>query len=203
VLFFLYQGGYMSVVVAIKKDGVVYMGADTQVTYGSYSRHYEYDEEHKLFIVKSIGIMIGFVGSASHSYLFKQLIKTLTTLKDRKLTKDIIRQQLVEPFITLLKDYDLLHMDEGWHDIKTTILIAKDDDLFQIEDDGNILNLQKYGSIGSGSMATIPYLSHHHGDIRNVIKDALESAAHMDQYVSAPFLICDSQTLELEEVSLC
>lgn len=193
----------MSVVVAIKKDGVVYMGADTQVTYGSYSRHYEFEEEHKLFVVKSLGIMIGFVGSASHSYLFKQLIKTLTPFDVEKLTKDSIRQQLVVPFITLLQEYDLLSMQEGWHDIKTTILLSKDEDLFQIEDDGNILNLQKYGSIGSGSMATIPYLSHPHGDIRGVIRESLESAARMDQYVSAPFLICDSKTLELEEVSLC
>jgi ATP-dependent protease HslVU (ClpYQ) peptidase subunit len=191
----------MSVVIGIKKDGIIYLGADTQVTYGNYSRHYDHEDDHKMFIEKDLGLLIGFVGTAKQSYILKKMLPQFTSLKDGKLTKDKLRQELLDPFIQALKDYDLLQMSDGHHDTQIHMLVAKDDMLFQIESDGNILNHLHFSAIGSGSSVTIPYLKYGGGDVKETLLNALRISARMDQYVSGPFLLANTKTLVLEGVT--
>ena len=192
----------MSVLVGYKKDGVVYMGADTQVTYGSYSRHHEHEKDQKLFISKELSLIVGTVGTASHAYVLRELLPTLTSLKNGALSKERLQKELVLPYMNALKSYELMEMNDGLHDMKISILIAKEDMLFQIEEDGNILNHVSYGSIGSGSSATLPYLKHGIDSPDDILLNALRAASTFDQYVSPPFLITNTTSLLIKEIKV-
>jgi ATP-dependent protease HslVU (ClpYQ) peptidase subunit len=190
----------MSVLVGYKKDGVVYMGSDTQVTYGSYSRHHEHEKDQKLFISKELSLIVGTVGTASHAYVLRELLPSLTSLKNGALSKERLQKELVLPYMNALKSYELMEMSNGLHDMKISILIAKEDMLFQIEEDGNILNHVSYGSIGSGSPATLSYLKHSKKSPEEIILTSLRTASTFDQYVSHPYLMTNTHSLILEEV---
>lgn len=190
----------MSVVVGYKKDGVVYMGADTQVSYGKFARKHITDKDQKLFICNTTNLIIGSVGAANEGYLLREFIQTMPHLKDGILTKSRISEDIVRPFIEMLKKRDLLGMSDGLHDMNISFLIAKDDTLFHVENDGNILHCNYYAVIGSGSYAAHPYLKYGSGNPKDVMLTALRHAAAFDDYLSAPFKLTHTASLIMEDI---
>lgn len=187
----------MSVVVAYKKVGVIYMGADSQVSFGDAKNTLHPDGIQKIMVMPH-NIIVGFAGSVSNISTFIMSKSWFEPFQNQPLSKALILKHIINPYTDYLIDNQKMEMYYGIHDFKFTMLIAKDDQLFHIDDDGEIITLNHYGVIGSGALAAHPILKHEKGNPEKIILKALEYSEDYDAYVERPFMMINTKSLILE-----
>lgn len=187
----------MSVIVAVKKDDVVYMGADTQATSSSLKYKTLIETSYKIKIVND-NLLIGTVGDAkvgqficSHTEFFK--------FDEKKgLTKEILVRDIVPQMYLSLKENKLL--DEEQDDdfsFPGELIIAYKDKLFKINEKFAVISINKFVSTGIGEHFVNYSLSNIdlNKNINEQLKQAMKISEKYCPGIGAPFIFINTKDL--------
>jgi ATP-dependent protease HslVU (ClpYQ) peptidase subunit len=187
----------MSVIVAKKQDGIVYMGADTLRSTGTFGKHCYAKDNLKITSYEN-GIIFGHVGSVRTSYLFYSNSEIFTLDNKGKLTKKHIVEKIIPILIDIACQANCI--DEKEKTLENAFLLAFENKLFLIGDDFAVYDLD-FCAIGSGGPFAYPVL---YTDTRLDVKEslicAMEQSAIHDRGVERPFVLINTKDLELEFV---
>jgi ATP-dependent protease HslVU (ClpYQ) peptidase subunit len=175
----------MSVVVAIKEKGKIYIGADTQISYGNLKLS---TAEAKLFKhPQDEDLVVGVVGYARTAVLLKykeKLFDEMHVLAGRVNMKYLVNDWYLE-MLEYFKKYKHTGMDD--ESLPSTIIIAYKDNCFLIDRSGYMEELQegKHFFIGSGAEVAAGSLNTTKGEEpEKRIRKAVEAAGDETLYVN-------------------
>ncbi len=188
----------MSVVVAIKHNGKIYMGADSQVTKGGTRQTMSNPSNYKIWHIASTNrSVMGSVGTVREMNLIKTedtLIDELTLMKKHINYRFVIRE-LTQRIFQVVERYGLLLKDEdGIPRINNSYLFAFEDQLYYIGREGAVIEIDEYAAIGSGANEAIGSLLSTDSlppEERLII--AIKASATNDIYVDYPIVIANTE----------
>lgn len=180
----------MSVIIAVKKDDTVYLGADTQVTSGTSKRSVITGAEVKLSTFDN-GVIIGYTGIS----IVHQILVANPEWLDFQNEDEFTKEYLITKFIPKLKEVMQLY---NYTDNNYEFLIVYKSKIYQINDDYTVFNLEHASVIGSGSSVIRYKLSklNTNGDIESQILEALRFSEQYNSAVGAPFLLVNTKDLK-------
>ena len=194
----------MSVVVAIKKDGVIYMGADSQVTKGGTRTTLSNPNNYKIWSVRDTdNCLMGAVGALRANNIIMvadDLIPEMVDLKDGVSFCFVVRH-FVPRIMAELDDYHALLKDKDeLPDMDASFLLAYHDRLYLIGRYGSVIEVDDFCAIGSGASEALGSLlsSVDEKDPVERIKMAIKASAAHDIYVDYPIVISDTQSTEFK-----
>ena len=189
----------MSVVIAIKENGVTYMAADTQVSFGDSKRHLKSDSLQKVWAVTdTTHCIMGGVGLARDlnliRYCTSELIPEAAVLKN-DITVGTIMLSTVPIIFESIRNYtQLVTGCDKDIPINSEFLLAYKDKIFDIAPDGTVEEVEDYIAIGSGADAALGSLKHTVDEpIYDRLIKALDAAAESNLYVSEPYVCMDTE----------
>ena len=140
----------MSVVVAIKKDGVVYLGSDSQVTRGGTRTSLTNQNNFKIWKVKGVdNCLMGHVGllrDACVIRVMENLVREIDVIHD-EVNFEYVVTRVVPKIIEELKFYNYLESEGRFKDMESRYLFAFEDKLFVIGFDGSVIEVDDYSVI--------------------------------------------------------
>ena len=188
----------MSVIVAIKENGAVYMGADTQTTAGIRKRHLLNETSYKIQRLDN-GILVGFCGRVAA----KQMVLTMKDLFTLNEQGMLTKKHIVTEIIPKLQDKIDLIGDEEEGSLDLTILLAHKDSLYKIGSKFDVAKMNELGSSGAGLNYTSYCLITGKGlPVRERILNALVESAQRADSVAGPYVLIDTDKLEYEIVDM-
>ena len=192
----------MSLVIAIKKDGVIYMGADSQVTRGGTRTTLSNPNNYKIWKVSDVdNCLMASVGALRANNVIKvanDLIPEIVDLKDLVDFRFVVRH-FVPALMEELDSYKLLtKSDEGFPHMDASFLLAYHDKLFSIDRYGCVIEVDDFCAIGSGASEALGSLlsSANVSDPIERIKTAIKASAANDIYVDYPIVVSDTKNTE-------
>ena len=186
----------MSVIVAIKENGVVYMGADSQTTTGRRKQSGLNETAYKITRLKN-GMLVGFCGSVAAKQAILSMEDVFVLDKEGGLNK----KHIVKEIVPKLVDKMQLIGDEDSGALDVSILLAYKDRLYRITSGLDVLNLNECGRSGAGADFTNLYLfGEKNLSIRERILKALVASAKRTESVGGPYVLIDTQKQEFEVV---
>jgi ATP-dependent protease HslVU (ClpYQ) peptidase subunit len=200
------EGLMMSVIVAIKRDNKVYMGADSQVTKGGSRRSLSNQNNYKIWKVKNVDhCLIGHVGNfrdACVIRIMKNLIDEIDVIKDN-VNFEYVVDRILPTIINELKRHHYINSDTKFDEMDSWFLFAYKDKLFIISNEGSVIEIDDCIAIGSGEGEAIGSLLTTNTDdnpIERIIKAIKSSVAH-DIYVNYPIIITDTDKTEFKTIN--
>ena len=194
----------MSVVVAIKKDGIIYMGADSQVSCGGTRSTLSNPNNYKIWAVSDVdNCLMGSVGMLRANNIIKvasDLIPEIVDLKGNLDFRFVVRHFVprlmdeLDEYTVLTKDRDnVIHMDASF-------LLAYHDRLYSIDRYGSVIEVDDFCAVGSGSCEALGSLlsSAAVTDPVERIKMAIKSSAAHDIYVDYPIVISNTEDTQYQ-----
>ena len=194
----------MSVVVAIKKNGVVYIGADSQVTKGGTRATLSNPNNYKIWSVDGTDhCIMGAVGALRAANVMKVASDLVPQIVDIKGAVDFkfVVKNLVPRIMDELDRYNILIKDKsGVPDMDASFLFAYKDKLFSIDCYGTVIEVDDFCAIGSGSSEAIGSLfsTASTDDPIKRILDAIKSSATHDIYVDYPIIVSNTESGEFK-----
>ncbi len=195
----------MSVVVAIKKDNVIYMGADSQATRGGSRSSLSNPNNYKIWKVKDVDhCLIGHVGRVRDACVIRVmsgLIKEIDVIKDN-VNFDYVVNRVHPCILDELKKRNYVTIGDKFEGMESRFLLAFKDKLFSIGNDGSIIEVDDFIAIGSGEAEAIGSLlttSANDEPSERIIKAIKSSAVH-DIYVDYPIIMCNTETTSFEVI---
>ena len=188
----------MSVIVAIKENGVIYMGADSQTTTGRRKRNGLNETAYKITRLEN-GMLVGFCGKVAAKQAILSLEDVFVLDKEGGLNK----KHIVKEIVPKLVDKMQLIGDEDSGALDVSILLAYKDKLYRITSGLDVLNLNECGRSGAGADFTNWYLfGEKNLSIRERILKALVASAKRTESVGGPYVLIDTQKQEFEVVDM-
>jgi ATP-dependent protease HslVU (ClpYQ) peptidase subunit len=188
----------MSVIVAIKENGVVYMGADSQTTTGRRKRNGLNETAYKITRLEN-GMLVGFCGKVAAKQAILSMEDVFVLDKEGGLNK----KHIVKEIVPKLVDKMQLIGDEDSGALDVSILLAYKDKLYRITSGLDVLNLNECGRSGAGADFTNWYLfGEKNLSIRERILKALVASARRAESVGGPYVLIDTQKQEFEVVDM-
>ena len=199
------EGITMSVIVAIKKDGKVYIGADSQVTRGGCRFLLTNPNNYKIWKVKGVdNCIMGSVGNLRDACAIRvmhNLIREIDVLHDDVDFDYVVNR--IEPMIRdELKEHEFIDSSNPYKSMESRFILAYKDKLFTI-DYGAVVEHDNFIAIGSGDCQAIGSLVSTIGDEcpeERIIK-ALKSGVTNDLYIDYPFIITNTETTEFDVIT--
>ena len=195
----------MSVVVAIKKDEKIYVGADSQVTRGGTRRTLNNPNNYKIWKVKGVdNCLMAHVGNVRDSNVVR-LIDGLITDYDvyrGNIDYEYVVKSIVPDIVNALKRSGFLKDEAYLEHMDSCFLFAYQNQLYMINTDGCVIEIDDYVAIGSGSDQAIGSLlstESEKPDLR-IIK-AIKASAASDIYVDYPIVLSDTKTTEFKIIN--
>lgn len=195
----------MSVVVAIKKDGVVYLGSDSQVTRGGTRTSLTNPNNFKIWKVKGVdNCLMGHVGllrDACVIRVMENLVREIDVIHD-EVDFEYVVTRVVPKIIDELKEFNYIEIEGKFKNMESKYLFAFKDKLFVIGFDGSVIEVDDYIAIGSGESESIGSLLTTNNDEdpeTRIIKAIKASAAH-DIYVDYPIVLSNTKDLEFKVI---
>lgn len=140
----------MSVVVAIKYDKGMLLGADRQIS----SDHLASGEAQKVYKSQYSNTAWGSVGCLRILDLISCNVDDLMSYKDIldkvELDKQYVVNVVVPKIFIKLKEYNQAYLENNLLSIDNQFLICDYDSIFKIDTDGSVIEFGKYYAIGSG-----------------------------------------------------
>ena len=196
----------MSVVVAIKSEGKIVIGADSQVTKGGTRTTLKNPNNYKIWKVNGcencLMAHVGNVRDANIVRLMNDIVDDYDEYRERVNYRFVVKY-LVPEITKSLKEAGFLKMSDGYLEyMDSSFLFAYRDQLFLINSDGCVIEIDDYVAIGSGSQEAIGSLLSTEGqkDRRRIVK-AIKASAANDIYVDYPIILTDTLTTEFEIVT--
>ena len=192
----------MSVVVAIKENGKIMLGADSQCTKGSSRRSLSNPNNYKIWKVPGadncLMAHVGLVREANVVRVTHGLVSELDQLKDSVDFAFVVRR-LVPALFDELNSYGILRKDDGVPYFDSSFLFAYKDRLYYISPNGTVIEIDDYCAIGSGECEAVGSLLSTEGEsCEERIKKAIRASAANDIYVDYPIVISDTESTEFK-----
>ena len=192
----------MSVVVAIKEGGKVFVGADSQVTRGGTRTTLSNPNNYKIWKVNGTDYClmahVGWVRDAN-------VVRTLYIVDDYDVYRDCIDfryvvKRVVPQITEALTDAKFLK--EGYiESTDSSYLFIYKDRLFCIGSDLSVVEVEDFVAIGSGANQAIGSLLSTEGESpEERIITAIKASAASDIYVDYPIIITDSESTEFKVI---
>ena len=195
----------MSVVVGIKKDGVIYLGADSQTTRGGTRTSLSNPNNFKIWKVKGVEhCLIGHVGAlrdACAVRIMDNLIREIDLIHDC-IDFDYVVGRIMPMIIEQIKNFGYID-DHIFQCMASTYLFAYKDKLFVISGDGSVIEIDDCVAIGSGESEAIGSLvttcDETNAQVR--ILKAIKASATHDLYVDYPIVLTDTASTGFTVIS--
>ena len=189
----------MSVVIAIKENGVTYMAADTQISFGDSKRHLKSDSLQKVWAVADTPYCImGGVGLTRDlnliRYCTSELIPEASVLKNEINVGTIMLNTVPLIFESIRNYTQLVTGCDKDIPINSEFVLAYKDKIFDIAPDGTVEEVEDYIAIGSGADAALGSLKHTTDEpVYDRLIKALDAASESNLYVSEPYVCMDTE----------
>ena len=189
----------MSVVIAIKENGVTYMAADTQISFGDSKRHLKSDSLQKVWVVTDTPhCIMGGVGLARDlnliRYCTSELIPEASVLKNEINVGTLMLNTVPTIFESIRNYTQLVTGCDKDIPINSEFVLAYKDKIFDIAPDGTVEQVEDYIAIGSGADAALGSLKHTTDEpIYDRLIKALDAASESNLYVSEPYVCMDTE----------
>ena len=148
----------MSVVVAIKKNGKIYMGCDSQVTCGGTRTTLKNSNNYKIWQVQNAEhCLMGSVGNLRDACVIRTMDNLVTeyNIYRRHISFDFIVNKIVPDIIDRLQEAKYLKKGDSFDTMDSSFLFAFEDQLYYIGFDGSVIEVEDYVAIGSGKNEAI------------------------------------------------
>lgn len=194
----------MSVVVAIKKDGIIYMGADSQVSCGGTRTTLSNPNNYKIWAVRGVErCLMGSVGTLRANNVIKVANNLIPEIVDFKGGVDFrfVVRSIVPQLMSELDSYRVLCKSKNdTPDMTAAFLLAYRDRLYSIDSYGSVIEVDDFCAIGSGSCEALGSLlsSTSIEDPVERIKTAIKASAAHDIYVDYPIVISNTKDTEFK-----
>ena len=186
----------MSVIAAIKENGVIYMGADSQTTFGKRKKNLTQEPTFKIKKLRS-GMLVGICGNVSAKQCIGEDERIFDIVGDALTKKEIVNG--IIPKIKEKLEYWI--GSSKCEEMAISIMLAYKDKLFVIEDDYSVLGIEGFYATGAGSRYALASLSDSSClSVKERLLSGLKTSARFCSSVSGPFLLIDTQTLKYEIV---
>ena len=194
----------MSVVVAIKEKGVVYMGCDSQVTSGGTRMTLKNPNNYKIWKVKGAdNCLMGSVGNMRDACVIRTLDNLVTDydVYRNHICFDFVVNSVLPDIIHRLKEFNFID-GETFDQMGSSYLFAFKDQLYNIHKDGSVYEVDDCIAIGSGKNEAIGSLLSTDGENpeTRIIK-AIKASAASDIYVDYPIVLTNSETTEFKIIT--
>lgn len=195
----------MSVVVAIKEENKVYIGADSQVTRGGTRATLKNQNNYKVWKVRGtdncLMAHVGVLRDANIVRLMDGLVTEYDAFKNR-VDFEFVVKYVVQDIFEELKKYKYLKDDVYFDHMESKYLFAYRDKLFLINSDGCVLEIDDYVAIGSGEDQAIGSLLSTEGEQpKTRIIKAIKASAASDIYVDYPIVVSDTKNTDFEVIT--
>jgi len=196
----------MSVVVAIKENDQIYLGADSQVTKGGTRTTLKNPNNYKIWAVDgSENCLMAHVGNLRDSNVVRLMNNVVDDYDEycERVNYRFVVKYIVPEILKTLKEAHFLKMADDFVDfMDSSYLFAYKDKLFCIGTDCSVIEVEDYVAIGSGSTEAIGSLHSTVGeDPKTRIIKAIKSSAANDIYVDYPIIITSTDTGEFEVIT--
>lgn len=195
----------MSVVVALKKDGVVYLGCDSQVSRGYSKKTLSNENNYKIWKVNNVDECyfghVGAVRDANAIRTITRLIPKMDVIEDN-IDFDYVVDSIVPKMIRRLKDFN--YIPDGVFDkMESEWIFVYKDKVYWIGFDGSVIEVDDYISIGSGSEVANGSLCS--TDIKgnepnDRIVSAIKASTTNDIFVSYPVILTSTKSEKYEVI---
>ncbi len=191
----------MSVVIGIKHQGKVYLGADSQMSQGGLKLTHLNPNNYKIWkVLGKSGAYLGTAGDVRDACI----IRTMEGLigDNAQITYPYVVRHVVPKIIDELKKFNYIRNKDGYFDnMESTYLLATKDSLFQICTDGCVVEIEDGAAIGSGRETALGSLNTTFDEepYARLIK-GLKSAENNTVYVGYPFVLADVSKRKFEIV---
>lgn len=187
------KGGFMSLVVAYKRDGIVYMGADTQTSLGSRIDRILNESGFKITKFPN-GVLVGVCGRVKGHQLIKAQEKWFNLAENVTIDKRYIVKNIIPELSVLMKDIND-DKEARSSSMSVLILIAHYDKIFVITKYFEVFECDSYAAIGAGddfAKYTLSQISAT-SDVNEGLLEALRAGAHFESTVSAPYVLINTK----------
>ena len=187
----------MSVVVAIKKGGQIYMGCDSQVTSGRTCMTLRNPNNFKIWKVPNTDhCLMGSVGNFRDACVIRtvqDLVPGYDVYKG-KVNFDYVVTEIVPAIIERLQEAHYIKKEGFFEGMDSSFLFAFENQLYNIHSDGSVIEIEDYIAIGSGKNEAIGnLLSTEKEDPYVRIIKAIKASATTDIYVDYPIILSSTR----------
>ena len=149
----------MSVVVAIKQNGKVYMGCDSQVTSGGTRTTLKNPNNYKIWTVQgdapnTLMASVGDLRDACVVRCINDFVDEYDIYKDRIGFRFVVRH-IVPRIIEELKSVGYVKPSDEFNFMNSSFLFCYKDQLFCISNDASVIEIDDYCAIGSGKKEAV------------------------------------------------
>lgn len=195
----------MSVVVAIKDNGRVYIGADSQVTKGGTRTTLRNPNNYKVWRVgdapNCLMASVGTLRDANVVRLMEDLVTDYNVYRDEIDYKFVVRK-IVPSIVNELKSYGFLKDEQYVESLDSSFLFAFQDKLYKIGFDCSVVEVSDFAAIGSGANEALgSLLSTDKLPPKERIVRAIKASAANDIYVDYPIILVDTKYGDFEIVT--
>jgi len=184
----------MSLIVAIKRDGYIYLGADTLTSNRVYKKTNLENEYLKIQNIAN-GILLGTIGLLAQNQQMK-VSETFKKIKSGDLTKEYIVNEVVNPLYQEFRQNGILKSFGYVFTIE--LLFAKRDKLFHMDRNGLVTEIEDFILIGAGSGYGREILSNIKGDNwYKEIRECLNLASKYTDTVEKPYIYSNTKTSDI------
>ena len=188
----------MSVIIAVKENGTIYMGADTQTTAG-YRKSTMLNEMGFKVSKLDNGILVGFCGRVASKQTIMSMQDMFTLDEQGKLTKRHIVKEIVPKLIDSMGEIGGDEMGE----LEVTILLVYKDQMYKITSALDVIHLNEIGCLGAGKNYTYYALMKMKNlPLRERMLQALIHSAKHCESVCGPYVFIDTEKQEFEIIDM-
>ena len=145
----------MSVIVGIKQKGIVYIGADSQITKGGSKKSQLHPNNRKVWHPDEMdSLLMGSAGLVKGINLTKAIngLVDQKTLRENKIRFSLHYQSYIKKkLMEKMEENKLIDSKDFNPRMQNEYLFADRDNLFTISTDGSVMQIEDYIAIGSGS----------------------------------------------------
>ena len=197
----------MSIVAAIKKNGRIYMAADTQSSWGDRKENCLYPERFKVHKFEN-GLLLGHAGLVHNSQIVMAQKNIFTLPEKGELNKRYIVENIIPELRKCYRKNNMLTKEEGKPDrIEDDYILAYKDKMFTIDNVFDVMAFDHYVAAGSGTDMVVAGLADldssevtDSSEIEARLTDILRIPARYTQSVSGPYCLIDTSSLEYKLV---
>ena len=196
----------MSVVVGIKKDNVVYLGADSQVTRGGTRVSLSNPNNYKIWKVRGVdNCLMAHVGNlrdACAIRIMNNLVREIDAIHN-EINFEYVVGRIAPMIIDELKEYNYISKDGRFDFMDSRFLFAYKDLLYVIGSDSSVIEVDDCIAIGSGECQAIGSLitTVDEEDSQSRIIKAIKSSAASDIYVDYPIVLANTKNTKFDVIT--
>ena len=183
----------MSIVLACKKDGVIYLASDTRDIFGEKKVSRLSPSTYKIVPLEG-GLILSLAGERKTEDVIKAYSEIFTLNDEGKLTKEHIVKKIVPELIGALKEQEVYETPEDdLPYMKAQIMLVHEGELFEICSNFMVIKYESFLAIGHSSHALGAILNMEEYETPNeCLISALDITATYNQDVMRPYVLIDT-----------